>query len=142
MNQKSRAALIRLPEESAYTARVLPEYRPTGGGTTQTEILGGGNVGDDGDPPEQEESLLRGDGDDGGEAEDSGIQSEAHEFSPVSTMHPTINHPTNGGAGSTTVSYDPYAQLDGLFKSDAPQPISANDAQRLGGQRHVDDLLF
>jgi hypothetical protein len=131
-------ALIRVPEESAYTPPVLPEYRPTGGGTTQTEILGGGNVGDDGDPPEQEESLLGGGGD-GGEAEDSGL---AHEFSPASPLPSSSNLPTKGGPGPATVSYDPYAQLDGLFNSDAPQPLSANDAQRFGGQRHVDDLLF
>jgi hypothetical protein len=105
---------------------------------------GGGAGGDDADPPDQEESLLGGGA--GGSAEDG----QGQEFSPISPATQNgapvaAGGPATLGSASTQMQpqlpHDPYANLDGLFVADAPQPLSAPGSGRgLGGQH--DDLLF
>jgi hypothetical protein len=103
---------------------------------------GGGAAGDDADPPDQEESLLGGGG--------GGDDSQGQEFSPIT---PTVRNGASAARGvpvalggapiqmQPQVPHDPYANLDGLFMTDAPQPLSAPGGGRsLGGQH--DDLLF
>jgi len=144
LNAASRTTLIRFTDSSSYQAPALPEYRPTGGVTTDMGAdAGGGAGGDDADSPDQEESLLGGGG--GGSADDG----QGQEFSPISPAVAQNGASTGGpatlGSASTKlqsqVSRDPYANLDGLFMTDAPQPLSAAGGGRgLGGQD--DDLLF
>lgn len=100
-----------------------------------------GAAGDDADPPDQEESLLGGGG--GGGAEESqerdvDAQGEGGEFS-LSPVSPSGESAARGGP---VTSADPYANLDGLFMSDAPQPLNAQGGRGrgLGGQH--DDFLF
>lgn len=145
LNAASQAALIRLPDASTYQAPALPEYRPTGGMTTDVGADGGGGAGgDDADPPDQEESLLGGGG--GGSADES----QGQEFSPASpAVHngPSAAEDDPVGLGAAPVQaqpqvpHDPYADLDGLFMTDAPHPLSAPGGRR-GPRGGHDDLLF
>jgi len=142
LNAGSLAALIRLPDSSTYQPPTSIEYRPTGGVTTDIGAdSGGGAAGDDADPPDQEESLLGG----GGEVDDT----QGQEFSPISPVHNGASAarggpPASGGPLAqlqSQIPHDPYANLDGLFMTDAPQPLSApNIGRGLGGQH--DDLIF
>ena len=145
LNAASRTTLLRLPGSTSYQAPALPEYRPTGGVTTDMGAdAGGGAGGDDADSPDQEESLLGGGG--GGSADDG----QGQEFSPISPAaqngaSTAVGGPATLGSVSTQIQpqvpHDPYANLDGLFVTDAPQPLSAPGGGRgLGGQH--DDLLF
>jgi len=104
---------------------------------------GGGAGGDDADSPDQEESLLGGGA--GGSADDG----QGQEFSPSPAAQngapAAAGGPVTLESASTQmqpqVPHDPYANLDGLFAADAPQPLSAPGGGRgLGGQH--DDLLF
>lgn len=85
---------------------------------------------------QQEESLLNAD-------EPESPDAERHEFAPTApgpVASGSLSGPAQMVAGSST--YDPYAQLDGLFMTggyatDSPQPIAA---KQMGGGH--DDLLF
>lgn len=102
-----------------------------------------GAAGDDAEPVDQEESLLGGGGGGGGEESQEREQlegGEGGEFS-LSPVSPAGDSAARGGP-VTSASADPYANLDGLFMSDAPQPLNAQGGRGrgLGGQH--DDLLF
>lgn len=118
----------------------MPEYRPTPGGTLDTAIQGdligpGDNAavaGDDTDPPEQGESLLG-----GGNGADEGTFTD-QEFSPGFPIMTVPSLASRNANAPVPTTYDPYADLDGLFVT--PQPLSARAANGRTGPQ--DDLLF
>jgi len=118
----------------------MPEYRPTPGGPSdavnQGDLIGPDDnaavAGDDTDPPEQGESLLGG----GGYGADEGTYTD-QEFSPAFPMATVPGSASENGNTPVQATYDPYANLDGLFMT--PQPLSV---PATNGRTGAHDLLF